>query len=570
MGTSQNTLTSLPRFPYKILSAAILITLATLLWFAYFSLKTVDVFRSTMTHDFRAIELRGKIMQMDEVLTMSARMGVVTGDSSWEKRYNYYDPILVSAIDEAALIVPFSELGASANTTNGANVKLVDMERRAFALSKEGKSAEAKAILFSSDYEEQKKIYATGMEKYSNLLQLRAEERLKSEITNTYYSLSLIVVDFIASIIAWVLTYKSISRWHIALNNAMAQELKYKKEIEDARDLLEKRVIDRTAELEQKNNELRSEVIQREKAEEIAVELSSKLILSAKRAGMSEIATSVLHNVGNVLNSAKTSIGLPQENIGKTDVGDVAKVSALLQENKAKLNEFLFEDAKGRLVLGYLMTIGPSLRKDNDVNIHEVKNLMEHLRHIEDIISMQQTISGVSGVIEKVYVADIFDKSIQMCGDVFEKRNIEIYKNIGECPLLSTDKSKILQIIVNLIQNAKDSLSSADCNSTNKKISIMAELLDHGSNKKVRIVIKDNGVGIKSENLVSIFSLGFTTKPTGHGYGLHSSALIAKELGGEIKAESDGVNKGATFTLTLPLEYVITDSKKGVTNDIYV
>jgi len=213
--------TDLPKFPLKILGAAILVTLATLFWFGYFSFHTIQVFQSTVNQDFRAIELRGVIMQLDEVLTMSARMGVVTGDKKWEERYNHYDPILVKAIDEAALIVPLSEIGASANETNAANAKLVDMERSAFTLAQEGKLDEAKMMVFGPEYEAQKKVYSAGMQKYSNVLQKSAESRLKTEIINTYYSLLLIVVDIIFCLIAWTLTYRSITHRRLALSNSI-------------------------------------------------------------------------------------------------------------------------------------------------------------------------------------------------------------------------------------------------------------------------------------------------------------------------------------------------------------
>lgn len=560
-------MSSLPKFPYKILTATILITIATLIWFAYFSFNTMNAFQSIVTRDFRAIELRGVIMRLDEVLTMSARMGVVTGDKRWEERYNHYDPILTNKINEAALIVPFSKLGISANTTNEANMRLVNMERESFRLAKEGNLTGAKEILFGHEYEAQKKIYAEGMTKYSDLLQQHAEARLNREIRNTYYSLILIFIDIIASIIAWMITYKSIARWRVALSNAMLQEVKYKKEIEAARDRLEQRVLERTMELETKNNELRDEISQREKAEEKAAELNSRLILAAKRAGMSEIATSVLHNIGNVLNSAKTSIGLLQDNVSKTDATDIATISDMLQENKDKLDDFLFNDVKGKLIPGYLMTIGKTIKKDHEINLHEVKSIKEHIQHIEDIVSVQRAISGVSGVKEKVYIPDIFETALQMCGDVFEKRNITIKKEIKNSPLVTTDKSKLLQIIVNLIQNAKDALSTTDCHIANKTIVLLVDVSGSDDDKKVTISVEDNGVGIKTENLVSIFSLGYTTKPTGHGFGLHSSALTAKELGGKLTVQSSGVNKGAVFSLTLPLDLSAKDSKRRVTDD---
>jgi two-component system NtrC family sensor kinase len=60
-------------------------------------------------------------------------------------------------------------------------------------------------------------------------------------------------------------------------------------------------------------------------------------------------------------------------------------------------------------------------------------------------------------------------------------------------------------------------------------------------------------VGIAPENLTRIFSHGFTTRTDGHGFGLHSAALAAQQMGGRLTAQSDGPGRGATFTLELPV-----------------
>ena len=70
----------------------------------------------------------------------------------------------------------------------------------------------------------------------------------------------------------------------------------------------------------------------------------------------------------------------------------------------------------------------------------------------------------------------------------------------------------------------------------------------------MKISYIDNGIGIPADNLTRIFGHGFTTRKEGHGFGLHSGALAAKELGGALTVESDGPGKGATFTLEFPIQ----------------
>ncbi|HEX5747505.1 MAG TPA: ATP-binding protein [Archangium sp.] len=76
--------------------------------------------------------------------------------------------------------------------------------------------------------------------------------------------------------------------------------------------------------------------------------------------------------------------------------------------------------------------------------------------------------------------------------------------------------------------------------------------LERTTSGLVRIQVHDNGMGIAPEMLTRIFQYGFTTREEGHGFGLHSSALAAQELGGSLTVHSEGPGHGATFTLELP------------------
>ena len=109
------------------------------------------------------------------------------------------------------------------------------------------------------------------------------------------------------------------------------------------------------------------------------------------------------------------------------------------------------------------------------------------------------------------------------------------------------EKQKVLQILVNLVKNAADALGE---NSKEPRGITLLTTLEEGN--RVKISVRDNGIGISQENLTRIFAHGFTTKKTGHGFGLHTGALAAKEMGGALIAQSDGHGTGATFILELP------------------
>lgn len=282
-------------------------------------------------------------------------------------------------------------------------------------------------------------------------------------------------------------------------------------------------------------------------------ELNHQLVMVARRAGMADIATSVLHNVGNILNSVNVSVGIVQENTTKPHAKNLAAITTMIKENIGDLSRYLTEDPKGKILLDYLMALTDEINHENLKIREETQLLSQHVKHIKDIVAMQQSLSGISGVAEKLFLPEIIDIAITACKASMDKRNIELEKNVKADLFLTTDKSKLLQIIVNLIQNAHDALFAVDKDILCKKISIKAEknLID----SYVDIAVSDNGIGIEKENLDKIFTFGFTTKSKGHGFGLHSSALAAKDLGGSLKVKSEGFGCGSEFILRLPLSH---------------
>lgn len=281
--------------------------------------------------------------------------------------------------------------------------------------------------------------------------------------------------------------------------------------------------------------------------------LNEKLIASARRAGMADVATSILHNVGNILNSANVSLGFVQENLDQPYFNKIFAIKKILAEHADAdaLNQYLLEDEKGKLIPEYIINLLSEIEAIHSKLLCETKNLHEYLEHIKDITAMQKTLSGVSGVLEKTFIPDLIDTAIKMCGESFEKFSIELNVFYEDRVFILTDKSKMLQILVNLIQNAKDSVVAEK---HNQQRIIQIDCKKDSDQQQIIISVSDNGLGIEKENLTRIFSFGFTTKPDGHGFGLHSSALAVRELGGTLEAHSEGLHLGATFLVTLPLK----------------
>jgi signal transduction histidine kinase/ligand-binding sensor domain-containing protein len=319
-----------------------------------------------------------------------------------------------------------------------------------------------------------------------------------------------------------------------------SQHLRRKQaQLQQTRDLLETKVKERTA-------ELRNEIEERKRAQAETERLQSKLLEISRRAGQAEVASSVLHNVGNVLNSVNIASSCVADKLRKSKVSNLSKVVKLLAEHEKDLGNFLTNDPKGRQVPAYLAQLAGLQAEEQANALEELAQLQKNIEHIKDIVTMQQSFAKVSGVTELVKPADLVEDALRMNASSLARHNIQIIKEFEEAQLITVEKQKALQILVNLVRNAQDA-----CDISGRDEKRVTLRVTHGDDR-IRIAVRDNGVGIPPENRTRIFAHGFTTKKDGHGFGLHSGALAAREMGGSLTVESDGPGQGATFTLELP------------------
>jgi signal transduction histidine kinase len=285
------------------------------------------------------------------------------------------------------------------------------------------------------------------------------------------------------------------------------------------------------------------------RAAEEALRLSQQKLLETSRlAGMAEVATGVLHNVGNVLNSVNVSAGLVVEKLRRSKAPKLAKAAALLTSHNGDLAEYLTRDVNGQKLPGYLAKLGEFFVAENVELLHEVDQLGRNIEHIKEVVAMQQSYAKVSGVFENLPAHQLVEDAIAMNIGAFERHGVVVERQFSAVPLIRVDRHKVLQILINLIRNAKYALD--DVQRIDKQIILSISAADE---RTVRIVVSDNGIGISPENLTRIFAHGFTTREDGHGFGLHSGALAARSMGGALSVASAGVGQGATFTLELPI-----------------
>jgi signal transduction histidine kinase len=289
-----------------------------------------------------------------------------------------------------------------------------------------------------------------------------------------------------------------------------------------------------------------SDITERKRSEAEMEQMHKQLLETSRQAGMAEVATSVLHNVGNVLNSVNISSTLVSNQVRKSKVANLSKVVALLNEHAADIGAFLTSDPKGKQLPDYLGQLAEHLVSEQNSALKELSLLHENIEHIKDIVVMQQSYARISGVIETVKITDLVEDALRLNQGALQRHGVDVIREYEDVPPMDVEKHKILQILVNLVRNAKYA-----CDESVRTDKLMT-LRVARSDDRLKISIIDNGIGIPPENLTRIFNHGFTTRKDGHGFGLHSAVLAAMEMGGSLTVHSDGPDQGATFTLELP------------------
>ena len=300
--------------------------------------------------------------------------------------------------------------------------------------------------------------------------------------------------------------------------------------------------------IQTRDTALLHEIAERKRAEEKLSSTQQQLIAASRQAGMAEIATGVLHNVGNVLNSVNVSATLIAERLGAAQTGNLVKATALLRTQNGSLGDFLTHDPKGRLLPAYLADLSQHLDTERQSARSELDLLTKNIEHIKDIVAMQQTYARVSGVVETLPVDGLIEDALRLSMGSLYRHGVAIARDFASVPPAAVDRHKVLQILINIIRNA--TLAMDEVASGEKQLAISIAQKD-GSHICIRLT--DTGAGIPVENLTRIFSHGFTTRKNGHGFGLHSAALAAHQMGGSLRAHSDGPGRGATFIFELPI-----------------
>lgn len=303
---------------------------------------------------------------------------------------------------------------------------------------------------------------------------------------------------------------------------------------------LEARVEERTRALAEANRSLQNSLNQLHSAQR-------QLSDASHRAGMAEVATSVIHNIGNVLNSVNVSCRLLTDSIKRSRASGLGKAAALISEQR-DLAAFFTTDARGKKIPAYLDKLAEAVEAEQAANLATLQSLEKNINHINAIVGMQQKHAKFGGVTESLSLAELMEDAIGFDSAANESPAVEIVREFDDLPVVEADRHKIFQIVMNLLSNARHAVQNAEDERRRVIVRIKKE-----ANDWVAIEVEDLGEGIAKESLTKIFNLGVTTKRDGHGFGLHSSSCNAIEMGGTLTAHSDGPGTGARFVLRLPL-----------------
>jgi signal transduction histidine kinase len=293
-------------------------------------------------------------------------------------------------------------------------------------------------------------------------------------------------------------------------------------------DQLEQRVHERTQDLQQ---------------------AQAQLVATARKAGMAEVANSVLHNVGNVLNSINISAAYARRTVQSSKSANLAGAARLLEEHGHDLAEFLVRDPKGKVLPGYLGKLSDALSQEREALLEHLDRLCRSVDHVNAVIATQQSHAGGSSVCEPVQVENLIDEALSLSSPAGSDRGT-VVRQFTPLPPMQLDRSRVLQILVNLVTNAWQAMDNLP--GASRKLTLASAMSNQEGKEVLRITVRDEGEGIAPANLAKVFAQGFTTKPGGHGFGLHGSAVAAIEMGGKLTAESDGPGTGSVFTLELP------------------
>jgi signal transduction histidine kinase len=518
-------------FPMRALLSLAVLTLALIFEAGWIVKHQYDDLIGLVRTELRLQTLTGRVVHLDEVLTMSARMAAATGDLKWEARYRTFEPQLDSAINEAIALEPEAYNIASAAATDSANRALVQMENRAFAFVRGGEREKAKEILFSGEYEEQKTIYANGMKASNLAVELRTSAVLLKQQQRIRIVGAVALVVLIALIIVWARIVTLIRRY--LQSTALARCA-----LTEANEGLEWRVKERTAELLAGKVSLEEEMRRRENVE-LALRQSQKL------ESVGRLASGIAHEINTPIQYVSDNIHFVQNAMKDLTslVEQYRVIYQLVLEGKPFLEAAArAAEAENAVDLPFLCQDVPRALESSleglgrvSVIVRSMKNFAHPDQKEKNAVDLNAAILSTLTIASSEY-----------------KYVAEVVTDLAELPPVTCYGGDLNQAILNLIVNSAHAIADV-VEGTDVRGLITVRTRNLGDT--VLISISDTGGGIKPEIRDHIFDPFFTTKEVGRGTGQGlaiARSVVVQKHGGELTFETV-MGKGSTFFIRLPI-----------------
>jgi PAS domain S-box-containing protein len=277
--------------------------------------------------------------------------------------------------------------------------------------------------------------------------------------------------------------------------------------------------------------------------------LNAALHTASRLGGMAEVAISVLHNVGNAINSVNVSTSLVGEKLQSRSMKLVARGMELLLGHKDDLVRFLTEDPTGKALVEAVPRLSSSILREQQEMIAEIDSVRRHLEQIMRTIQVQEEYARVTSVVEKCSLDQVIDQALAFVLARCKELGLQVKTEVDEMLDITQDRNQIVQILANLMRNAVDALAEVD--HPEKVIVVVGRRC---GDDRFQIEVSDNGTGIGEKDRPDIFRYGFSTKRDGHGFSLHNSSALAHAMGGALSFSSDGQGRGSVFRLELPIQ----------------
>jgi signal transduction histidine kinase len=517
------------RFSVRFFSCLLVIMALALLILAFDDYHSEQVIKDLKERSNQIEELKNKIIHFNEVLTMSARMAVVTGDLKWEKRYESFKPSMLAAIKEASQLSP--EIYRKETDRMG-KMRLLDMEQQAFVLMKEGRNKEAAELLLGEQYEIQQRHYIHIIEGLNGILKRQLESALLVENSRERFAQVLFITVLILLLLSWLAIIRITHRFQEALIESNRRLSQRTKELDELTSTLDQKVKERTKTLSDLLDELQETNHELQNAQ-------TQLLQSEKFSAVGQLAAGIAHEINNpigFINSNLQTLAKYLMHYTKL-LGILNKLEKYLKDkDHERVAEIVLSWEKIRQETNFEFI-------DADIGnlIRESTEGAEKIRRI--IYDLRAFASPDKGEMVALNLKTIMESVINITWNEI-KYKAELRREYHPVPHVVGNPQKITQVLVNLLVNAAQAIKG--------KGIITVKI--YTQDEFVCFDISDTGCGISPENVTKIFDPFYTTKPVGEGVGLGLSISydIIRKHGGNISFVSK-LNEGTTFTVTLPV-----------------